>query len=94
VGTVIFAAGQALAFPALLTLAVRGTPAAERSSVVGTFTACADVGFALGALGLGAVAAVGGYESVFLVGALASVVGAFLLARTPARTELAAAEAS
>jgi hypothetical protein len=40
------------------------------------------------------VAAVGGYESVFLVGALASVVGAFLLARTPARTELAAAEAS
>lgn len=94
VGTVIFAAGQALAFPALLTLAVRGTPAAERSSVVGTFTACADVGFALGALGLGAVAAVGGYESVFLVGALASVVGAFLLARTPARTELAAAEAA
>ena len=94
IGTVVFAAGQALAFPALLTLAVSGTPAAERSSVVGTFTACADVGFALGALTLGGVAAVAGYESVFVVGALASVVGAFLLARTPARTQLAAAEAS
>jgi MFS family permease len=94
IGTVVFAAGQALAFPALLTLAVSGTPAAERSSVVGTFTACADVGFALGALTLGGVAAVAGYESVFVVGALASVVGAFLLARTPAQTQLAAAEAS
>ena len=93
-GTVVFAAGQALAFPALLTLAVSGTPPAERSSVVGTFTACADAGFALGALLLGGVAAVGGYESVFVAGALASVAGAFLLARVPSPPQLAAAEAS
>jgi MFS family permease len=93
-GTVVFACGQALAFPALLMLAVAGTPVAERSSVVGTFTACADLGFALGAFGLGAVAAVSGYESVFLVGALSSLAGAFLLARVPARPPLAAAEAS
>ena len=94
VGTVVFASGQALAFPALLMLAVAGTPVAERSSVVGTFTACADIGFALGALGLGAVAAIGGYESVFLVGALSSLAGAFLLARVPSRIELATVEAS
>jgi MFS family permease len=93
-GTVVFAAGQALAFPALLTLAVSGTPAAERSSVVGTFTACADIGFALGALTLGGVAAVAGYESVFVVAAFASLAGAFLLARTRAPAPLAAAEAS
>jgi MFS family permease len=80
-GTVVFAVGQALAFPALLTLAVAGTPASERSSAVGTLTACADVGFAIGALGLGGVAAVAGYEGVFLGGALSSVAGAFLLAR-------------
>ena len=82
-GTVVFAAGQALAFPALLTLAIAGTPASQRSSAVGTLTACADLGFAAGALALGGVAAAGGYESVFLAAALASVAGAFLLARVP-----------
>ena len=94
VGTVVFAAGQALAFPALLTLAVAGTPVSERSSVVGTFTACADIGFAVGALALGGVAAFAGYESVFLAGALASIAGAILLARVPRPAPALAAEAS
>lgn len=94
VGTVVFAAGQALAFPALLTLAVAGTPASERSSAVGTLTACADVGFAIGALALGGVAAVAGYEGVFLASALASVAGAFLLARVPRPAVVRPAEAS
>ena len=94
VGTVVFATGQALAFPALLTLAVAGTPVSERSSVVGTFTACADVGFAVGALALGGVAAFAGYESVFLAGALASIAGAILLARVPRPAPALAAEAS
>lgn len=93
-GTVVFAAGQALAFPALLTLAVAGTPASERSSAVGTLTACADVGFAVGALALGGVAAVAGYEGVFLASALASVAGAFLLARVPRPAVIQPAEAS
>ena len=93
-GTVVFAAGQALAFPALLTLAVSGTPASERSSAVGTLTACADVGFAIGALALGGVAAVAGYEGAFLASALASVAGAFLLARVPRPAVVQPAEAS
>ena len=93
-GTVVFAAGQALAFPALLMLAVTGTPASERSSVVGTFTACADIGFAAGALALGGVAAVAGYESVFLAAALSSLAGAFLLARVPQGGPVRPAEAS
>jgi MFS family permease len=93
-GTVVFAAGQALAFPALLLLAVAGTPPSERSSVVGTFTACADVGFAIGALALGGVAAAAGYEAVFLAGALASVAGAFLLARVPRPLAIRPAQAS
>ena len=49
-GTVVLAFGQALAFPALMTLAVNGAPANERSSVVGTFTAFTELGFAIGAL--------------------------------------------
>ena len=49
-GTVVLAFGQALAFPALMTLAVNGAPASERSSVVGTFTAFTELGFAIGAL--------------------------------------------
>lgn len=80
-GTVLFACGQALAFPALMTLAVSGVPAAERSSVVGSFSAFADVGFALGAVTLGAVASVAGYRGVFLTAAALSAAGLTLLAR-------------
>ena len=94
VGTAIFAVGQALAFPALMSLAVAAAPPAERSAVVGTFSACADVGFAVGALTLGGVAAAGGYDAVFLAGALASVAGAFLLARLPSLGRVQPAEAS
>lgn len=80
-GTVVFAVGQALAFPSLMTLAVSGAPDADRSSVVGTFTAFADVGFAIGAISLGVVAEAMGYDGVFLVAAAASLGGLFVLAR-------------
>jgi MFS family permease len=93
-GTALFAVGTALAFPALMTLAVNNAEPAERSSVIGTFSACIDVGFALGALSLGGVAAVAGYDGVFVAGALASVVGALLLARLPTQLPVRAAEAS
>jgi len=83
-GVVIFAAGQALAFPSLMTLAIADAPVADRSSVVGTFTAFADVGFAVGAISLGAVADAAGYEGVFLTASAASLAGLFVLARIPA----------
>jgi MFS family permease len=82
-GAVLFAAGTALTFPSLMTLAVDAAPASERSSVVGSFGAFADVGFALGAVSLGAVASVAGYEGAFVVGAAAALVGVLLLARLP-----------
>lgn len=84
-GAVVFAAGTALAFPSLMTLAVDAAPESERSSVVGSFGAFADVGFALGAVSLGAVASAAGYQGAFVVGALASLVGVLLLARLPMR---------
>jgi MFS family permease len=83
-GTAVFALGTALAFPSLMTLAVSGAPASERGSVVGTFGAFADVGFALGAVTLGAVASVTGYEGVFVVSAVGALGAVLLLVRLPA----------
>jgi len=83
-GTVVLAFGQALAFPALMTLAVNSAPASERSSVVGTFTAFTELGFAVGALSLGAIASAVGYDGVFVVCAIGPLIGTLLLARIAA----------
>jgi MFS family permease len=81
VGTFVFSLGQALAFPALLTFALAAAPAAERSAVVGTFSAFVDVAIALGALLLGAVAEAAGYPGAFLAGAATAAAGLLLLVR-------------
>ena len=75
VGTVVVAFGHALAFPSLMTLAVNAAPASERSSVVGTFSAFTELGFLVGALSLGAVAAAVGYDGVFVVCAFGPLLG-------------------
>jgi MFS family permease len=92
-GTAVFAVGTALLFPALMTLAVGGAAPSERSSVIGSFTAFFDVGFALGALSQGGVASLTGYEGVFLTGAFSALAGMAMLARIarPARARLAEA---
>jgi MFS family permease len=79
VGGAIFGVGQALAFPALMSIAVRGAPASERGAVVGTFTAFFDLAFGLGAVSLGAVASAFGYAGSFRVAALVAVGGLGLL---------------
>jgi len=84
VGTAAFAAGTALSFPALMTLAVERADPAERSSVIGTFSACVDVGFAIGAVTLGGVAAAAGYDAVFIAGAVSALVGGLVLLRVTA----------
>jgi MFS family permease len=93
-GAVVFACGTALAFPSLMTLAVDAAPESERASVVGTFGAFADVGFALGAVSLGAVASAAGYSGVFVVGAAASLAGVLLLARLPMSRGVSPVEAT
>lgn len=80
-GTIVLAFGQALAFPALMTLALSGTPATERSSVVGTFTAFTELGFAIGALSLGVIASHLGYDGLFVACAVGPLLGALLLTR-------------
>jgi len=83
-GTVVLAVGQALAFPALMTLAMRGVPSAERGSLVGTFTAFVEVAFGLGPVLLGFVAAGFGFRGAFLAGGVVALCGLLLL--PPART--------
>jgi MFS family permease len=78
-GAAVFGVGQALAFPALMTLAISGTKPSERGAVVGTFTAFFDLSFGLGALSLGAVAALLGYRGLFITAAGVSAGGIVLL---------------
>lgn len=78
-GSVIFATGQALAFPALMALAIRRAPASERSSVVGTLSAFVDLAFGAGPIALGAVAAVLGLRATFLVAGACAAAGLLLL---------------
>jgi len=80
-GTAVLGCGQALVFPALMMVVVARAPAAQRSSAVGSFTAAADVGYAIGAISLGAVAGAAGYRAVFVVAALVVAAGLAPLAR-------------
>jgi MFS family permease len=79
IGTVIAAVGQALAFPALMSMAIRRAPDSERASVVGTFTSFFDLGFGLGPLAMGLVAAAFDYQAVFLASAAVAAGGLWLL---------------
>ena len=84
-GTLVLACGQALVFPALMTLAVSAAPESERSGVVGSFSAFADLGFALGAISLGAIESGLGTTGVFAVAACVAVVGLVPLGRVTSR---------
>jgi MFS family permease len=79
VGTVVFAAGQALTYPSAVLLAMEATTTAERSATVGTVGAFVDVAIGLGAFTLGGVAAVWGYGGAFLVASLVALSGLFVL---------------
>jgi predicted MFS family arabinose efflux permease len=79
VGTVVFAAGQALTYPSAVLLAMEATSTAERSATVGSVGAFIDVAIGLGAVMLGGVAAVAGYGGAFLVAAAVALSGLAVL---------------
>lgn len=89
-GTVVLAVGQALAFPALMTLAMRGVPGSERGSLVGTFTAFVEVAFGLGPVFLGFVAEGFGFRGAFLAASVVALAGLLLLPPARARATAAA----
>lgn len=78
-GTIVFGIGVALATPGLMSLAIGTAPPSERGWVIGTFTAFIDLGFGLGPVVLGLVAARVGYRGTFLTGALVAAAGLMLL---------------
>jgi MFS family permease len=80
-GTLVFAGGSSLLFPALNVLVIDAAPASERSSAVATFSLFFDLSQGVGALVLGAVVAVGGEPAAFAVGALLCVAGLVVLRR-------------
>jgi MFS family permease len=92
-GTFVFSVGQALAFPAVMTLAMSRTPAGDRGAVGGTVTSFVDVAIASGAIVLGGVADLGGYPAVFLVSACSAVAGLVLLQRIAGVSRVADATA-
>jgi MFS family permease len=93
VGAVVFALGQALTFPALMTIAVRSAPASERGAVIGTFTSFFDAGFGVGAVTLGVVSDVFGLAGSFIAAALVALGGlSLLLYKTSSLVSPAAAD--
>ena len=81
VGTIAFAAGQSLAFPAIALMALAGVGEAERSAASGSVTGLVDVAPAAGAFTLGAVAAVTDYAGAFLAASAVAAAGLALLTR-------------
>lgn len=82
-GVSVFAVGQALAFPAIMLMAVRRAPAERRGAAVGTVSAALDLAFGLGGLSLGLVAESFGYPAVFAAAGLVAVAGMLLLPMRP-----------
>ena len=78
-GTVLFAGGMSLMYPAMLTLALTGIDDSERASVVGTVSTFFDLSQGLGALILGGAAAVTNDRGGFLAGSLLACLGLALL---------------
>jgi predicted MFS family arabinose efflux permease len=79
VGTVIFALGMSLLYPALLVMALSGAPDSERASVVGTFSSFFDLSQGLGAVLCGAAQQLFGYRAAFATGAVLAAVGCVAL---------------
>lgn len=79
IGTLVWSIGHSLAFPALMSMAVKNAPATERGAVIGTFTAFFDLAFGLGAVSAGAIVAAVGYRGGFLSSSIAALAGLVLL---------------
>jgi len=90
VATVVFGAGVAFTFPAIVAMAVQGVPADERGAVVGTTGVFLDVAFGLSPALLGLVASSTGYPPTFLISSVTAAAGAgYLLLRRPGTVAVA-----
>jgi MFS family permease len=79
-GALIVGVGFAMLFPSLALMVVGEVGEERRGSALGAFTAFFDIGVGLGAPLAGATAALAGYSAVFILGALAALGTAALVA--------------
>ena len=79
VGTMVFATGMSLLYPAMLLLALGGIKDSERASVVGTFSSFFDLSSGFGAVIAGVIAELAGYRGAFAVAGATCLAGLFLL---------------
>ncbi|OGO52882.1 MAG: hypothetical protein A2V84_01645 [Chloroflexi bacterium RBG_16_70_13] len=77
--TIVFGAGVAFTFPAIVALSVMGVPPDERGAVVGTTSLFIDVAFGLSPALLGLLAGPAGYPATFLVSSIVAAIGAMWL---------------
>jgi MFS family permease len=75
-GSIAMGGAFSLLYPSLSLVVVNSVGEDRRGSALGTFTACFDLGFAVGGPLTGAAAALGGYPAAFAVGSL-SALGTF-----------------
>jgi MFS family permease len=81
VGTIVFAVGQSLAYPAVTLLAIARTRPSERSAAIGAVGASVDSALGLGALALGTASEVVGYAGAFGMAAVVAACGLVVLSR-------------
>ncbi|HEX5614641.1 MAG TPA: MFS transporter [Acidimicrobiia bacterium] len=82
VGTIVFAGGMSLMYPALLLLALDGVPDNERASSVGTISSFFDLSQGLGGVICGTAAALAGERGAFFAGTIGAVIGIAVLRRS------------
>jgi MFS family permease len=72
-GSITMGAAFSLLYPSLSLIVINKVGVDRRGSALGTFTACFDLGFAIGGPLTGAAAALGGYPAAFAVGSAAAL---------------------
>ncbi|MFN0088789.1 MAG: MFS transporter [Acidimicrobiales bacterium] len=93
-GLVVFAAGMALNFPALLSLVVREATDDDRTHAVASISVFFDIGFGLGGTIVGAVVALSNVRWGFFAGALIALSGVLALRSLRQPSSAAAAPAA
>jgi MFS family permease len=86
--------GHAVIFPVLFSLVVGRTIASERGGATAVFTAVLDIGFLAAAPILGLLVDVGGYSTMFVVGAAVLIAGCLAYYRLDRRHDQAQMAAS
>ncbi|MET1000395.1 MAG: MFS transporter [Acidimicrobiia bacterium] len=86
-GTIVFAVGMSLMYPALLLLGLSGVPDSERAAAIGTISSFFDLSQGIGPLICGVVAASTGDRGAFAAGAVAALAGLVVLRASAPRPD-------